>query len=116
MKVLIVEDEFAVAMLVEDAVLDSGNEVVRIATNIKDAMAAVARDDFDVALLDLNLNGQKAHALPVTLSARGKPFAFVTGYGDTGVLSAFSGAPVVTKPFRTGDIWAVLEKLGTMAS
>lgn len=111
MKVLIVEDEFAVAMLVEDAVLDSGHEVVRIATNIKDAMSAAATEEFDVALLDLNLNGQKAHALPVTLAARGKRFAFVSGYGETGVLEPFAGAPVVTKPFRAADIRDVLERL-----
>lgn len=108
---LIVEDEFAIATLIEDAVLESGHEVVRIATNIKDAMAAAATDNFDVALLDINLNGQKAHALPVVLTGRKKLFAFVTGYGETGVLQRFAEAPVVTKPFRTYDITDVLNKL-----
>lgn len=111
MRVLVVEDEAAIAMLVEDAVEASGYVVAATATNITEAMAAAARRDFDVALLDLNLNGQKAHALPVTLSAFGKPFAFVTGYGEAGVLEKFADAPVVQKPFRQKDIAEALERL-----
>jgi CheY-like chemotaxis protein len=112
LRVLIVEDEAPIAFLVEDAVGISGHVVAAIATNLKDALSAVARGDFDVALLDMNLNGQKAHALPVTLSALNKPFAFVTGYGEAGILERFADAPVVTKPFR---LEAVADALSTLA-
>ena len=110
-RVLVVEDEALVAMMVEDAVERAGHIVAATAANITDAVAAVMRDDFDVALLDMNLNGQKAHALPVSLTARRKPFAFVTGYGQPGILEKFATAPVVTKPFRYEDIERVLAVL-----
>ena len=111
LQVLIVEDEALVAMMVEDAVEAAGHIVANSVTNITEAMTAVMRDGFDVALLDMNLNGQRAHSLPVSLKARGKPFAFVTGYGLAGVLNTFTDAPVVTKPFRYEDIASVLAKL-----
>lgn len=111
LKVLVVEDEALVALMVEDAVTDAGHEIVAIASNLQDALRLAAGAAFDVALLDLNLNGQKGHALPVMLQSRGKPFAFVTGYGEPGVLAAFAAAPVVRKPFRSADIARVLEQL-----
>lgn len=111
LRVLVIEDEVAVALLIEDAVEALGHVVVRTVTNIRDAMAAAASEQFDVALLDLNLNGQKAHALPITLKARGKPFGFITGYGDVGVLNMFSDAPLIAKPFRDEDIAKMMETL-----
>jgi DNA-binding response OmpR family regulator len=111
LKVLVVEDEVAIAILIEDAVGSFGHVVSHTATNIKDAMAVAMTGDFDVALLDLNLNGQKAHAIPVTLAARGKPFGFITGYGDVGVLTPFANAPVIAKPFRIKNIGEMLEVL-----
>jgi CheY-like chemotaxis protein len=111
LRVLVVEDELAVALLIEDAVESLGHIVVHTATNIKDAMAAATAGNFDVALLDLNLNGQKAHALPVTLSAQGKPFGFITGYGRAGVLEPFNETPLIAKPFRDKDIGEMLQTL-----
>lgn len=111
MRVLIVEDEALIAMMIEDAVEVAGHEVAGVATNITDALTAVATGVFDVALLDMNLNGQKGHPLPVTARARGKPFAFVTGYGQAGVLAQFAEAPMVIKPFRYEDIAAALGHL-----
>ena len=111
LRVLVVEDEVAIALLIEDAVASLGHSVAHTATNIKDAMAVATAGDFDVALLDLNLNGQKAHALPVALTARGKPFGFITGYGGGGVLGPFADVPIVAKPFRDRDIGEMLETL-----
>lgn len=111
LRVLIVEDEAPIAFLVEDAVAAGGHVVAQTATNITDAMRAAVGDHFDVALLDVNLNGQKAHALPVTLAARNKPFAFVTGYGNAGILQMFATAPLVRKPFRAEAVIAALAEL-----
>lgn len=111
LSVLIVEDEIPAAMLVEDAVERGGHRVALLATNINAAIAAASGAEFDVALLDVNLNGQKAHALPVILQRRGKPFAFVTGYGEAGVLDEFTDAPVVHKPFAAEEILRALERL-----
>lgn len=111
LRVLIVEDEVPAAMLVEDAVESAGHVVAALATNINAAMQAASSETFDVALLDVNLNGQKAHALPVMLQRRGKPFAFVTGYGEAGVLGEFAGVPVIHKPFAEEEIWSALAVL-----
>ncbi len=111
LRVLIVEDEIPAAMLVEDAVETGGHTVAALATNIASAMVAASTGEFDVALLDVNLHGQKAHALPVILLRRGKPFAFVTGYGEAGVLSEFADAPIVHKPFAADEVWAALATL-----
>lgn len=110
-RVLIVEDEALVAMLVEDAVARAGAEVWGTVANIGDAIETARTGDFDVALLDMNLGGQKAHAVPAILARRNKRFAFVTGYGEEGVLETYSEAPVVRKPFREEEIADVLAAL-----
>jgi CheY-like chemotaxis protein len=110
-RVLIVEDEALVAMLLEDFVEAAGHSVAAVATHIQEALALAGGQDFDVALLDLNLQGQRSHSLGTLLGRRGIPFAFVTGYGESGVLDAFAGAPVVTKPFTERDVARALETL-----
>lgn len=111
LSVLVVEDEVAVALLIEDVIEALGHTVAHSVTNIRDAMLLAATGQFDVALLDLDLNGQKAHALPVALKARGKPFGFITGYGQAGVLPVFNDAPLISKPFRDEDVGNLLEVL-----
>jgi CheY-like chemotaxis protein len=106
-----VEDEAVIAMALEMFLEELGAQVVAIAGNVQDALQQATSADFDLAFLDINLNGQKAHVLPGVLERRRKPFAFVTGYGEQGVLGAHAKAPVVAKPFSRGDIAAALENL-----
>jgi len=108
-RILIVEDETTVAMLLEAYLEELGCTVVAIATNVQQAIRLATEEVFDLAFLDVNLNGQRAHALPGVLNRRGKPFAFVTGYGQQGVLSAYADAPLISKPFSKDMISDVLE-------
>lgn len=110
-RVLIVEDEAVIAMALEMFLEELGAKVVATAGNVQDALQKATGEDFDLAFLDINLNGQKAHVLPGVLERRHKPFAFVTGYGDQGVLDAHADAPVVAKPFSRGAIATALETL-----
>jgi CheY-like chemotaxis protein len=110
-RVLIVEDEAVIAMALEMFLEELGARVVATAGNIQDALNKATTEEFDLAFLDINLNGQKAHVLPGVLERRHKPFAFVTGYGEQGVLDAHADAPVVTKPFSRASISAALDKL-----
>jgi CheY-like chemotaxis protein len=110
-RVLIVEDEAVIAMALEMFLEELGAQVVAVAGNVQDALQKATCEDFDLAFLDINLNGQKAHVLPSVLERRHKPFAFVTGYGEQGVLGAHADAPVVAKPFSRGAISTALEKL-----
>ena len=112
-KALIVEDEALIAMMLESFLEDLGCEVTATASNIQDAINAASIGQFDIAFLDVNLNGQKTHPLAGILRRRAKPFAFVTGYGLQGVLSVYADAPTVTKPYTFEIIAQTLEILRT---
>lgn len=105
LRILLVEDEAMIAMLVEDMLLDGGAEVVGPAGGVKAALAAIeANDAIDGALLDVNLGGEQSFEVADALSARGIPFVFVTGYGGAGVRDRYPDAPTLQKPFVTSDL------------
>ncbi|NGM49859.1 response regulator [Caulobacter sp. 602-2] len=98
MRVLIVEDEIMVAMLVEDLLTDLGCDVTGPAVSAETAVEAARREIVDFALLDVNLDGGTSFAAADVLRERGVPFAFVTGYGDQGVRPDLRDAPILSKP------------------
>lgn len=99
-RILIVEDEMLVAMLMEDMLTDLGYEVVGTASRVDTAVEMAQRETFDAAVLDVNLNGQDAYPVADTLIARGIPFAFATGYGEAGVREPYRSYPTLQKPFQ----------------
>ena len=104
-RVLVVEDEAMIAMLVEDMLADLGCVVVGPAHDLDAAMAlAAGAEAIDVALLDVNLAGKPVFALADALRERGVPLVFATGYGEGGLREIDAGAPVLQKPFRTADL------------
>jgi CheY-like chemotaxis protein len=111
LRVLVVEDEMMVAMLIEDMLTDLGCIVVGPAARLDEAIALANGVEIDCAVLDVNLGGQPIFPLADILRASGKPFAFATGYGDAGLREADRGAPVMQKPFREGDLARVLGEL-----
>lgn len=98
LRVLLVEDEPIIAMTAEDMLSDLGVQVVEVAGTLADALRCAESDGFDVALLDVNLNGEDSTPVADRLRALGKPFLFTTGYGSAGVSGAHDDAVVVTKP------------------
>ncbi|HEY0292465.1 MAG TPA: response regulator [Hansschlegelia sp.] len=115
LKILVVEDEAMIAMLFEDMLLDSGAAVVGPASGVKAALAAIAAERIDGALLDVNLGGEQSFEVADALAARGVPFVFVTGYGEAGVRDRFPAAPTLQKPFVTGDLLRALSQLAAAA-
>ena len=114
-RILVVEDEMMIAMLVEDMLEDLGCFVVGPAHGL-DAALALARTEsaLDAALLDVNLSGQPVFAVADALRAIGVPAIFSTGYGEAGLRDVDQGAPVLQKPFLAGDLRRALnEALGT---
>ncbi|HWE46731.1 MAG TPA: response regulator [Caulobacteraceae bacterium] len=99
LRVLVVEDESLVAMLIDDVLGELNCVVAGVASNLKDGLDKAATLAFDIAILDVNLNGTAAYPIAELLTARGAPFVFSTGYGAVGVPEAFSAAPVLAKPF-----------------
>lgn len=103
-RVLLIEDEAIIAMMAEDMLADLGCEVVALETNLAPALARAERDGFDVALLDMNLNGEDSSPIAVRLREAGRPFVFTTGYGDAGRPDGFEQVPLVCKPYRASDL------------
>ena len=104
-RVLVVEDESLVAMLLETILEDLGCTPVGPASNV-DEGEAIARDtvDLDAALLDVNLAGRQVFPVAAVLKARGVPFVFSTGYGESGLPEHWRGNPTVQKPFTDAAI------------
>ncbi|MAK81983.1 response regulator [Phenylobacterium sp.] len=111
LRVLVVEDEMMVSMLIEDMLSDLGCKVVGPASRLEEAITLVESHEIDCAVLDVNLGGQPIFPLADILRAKGAPFAFATGYGDAGLRDVDKGAPVLQKPFRESDLARVLGEL-----
>jgi CheY-like chemotaxis protein len=112
LRILIVEDEMTIAFMIEDMLLDLGHEVVGVAMRLPEAMKAAANLHFDLALLDVNLDGHQSFPVAEVLTARGIPFAFATGYGRAGLAPPFNDRPVLVKPFVSTDLKRVLIEAG----
>jgi CheY-like chemotaxis protein len=108
-RVLIVEDEALVVMLIEDALAELGCEVAGIASRFDDALAKAQSLSFDVAILDVNLNGQRSFPIAEALGRRGIAFVFATGYGMAGLPSDIAHSAVLEKPFHLQDLRDALE-------
>jgi CheY-like chemotaxis protein len=109
-RVLIVEDEALVAMLLEDMLIDAGYAVSGTVSAIPQALEFVAGSamDFDVAILDVNLRGKPIFPVAQALAEAGKPFVFATGYGAGSLPEAWRDRPTLQKPFGAGDVERVL--------
>lgn len=98
-RVLVVEDEAIVAMLIEDLLLELGHTVVGVAATPAEAIDMVRTRQFDLALLDINLgDGHTSFEAAVLLGELHRPFAWLTGYGAPGVPDQFETVPVLGKP------------------
>ena len=111
LRVLVVEDEMMVSMLIEDMLTDLGCVVVGPASRLDEAIELARSSEIDCAVLDVNLGGQPIFPLADILREKGAPFAFATGYGDAGLREADRGTPVLQKPFRESDLARVLGEL-----
>ena len=107
-RVLVIEDEWLVATLLEDMLAELGHSVVATAGTIDDALAAVDGQRFDLALIDMNLNGKSARGVADRLTERGIPFACTTGYGRSDLDERFRGRPILQKPFELRDLEAII--------
>ncbi|HQT52829.1 MAG TPA: response regulator, partial [Phenylobacterium sp.] len=111
LRVLVVEDEMMVSMLIEDMLTDLGCIVVGPAARLDEAIALAESEQIDCAVLDVNLGGQPIFPLADILRAKGAPFAFATGYGDAGLRDVDKGSLVLQKPFRETDLARILGEL-----
>jgi DNA-binding response OmpR family regulator len=99
-RVLVIEDEALVAMLIEEMVAETGSELVGSAHTLRDGIDIARSAPADVALLDLNLRGELAYPVADALRERGIPVVFTTGYGSIRVPERFRNCPLLEKPFN----------------
>jgi CheY-like chemotaxis protein len=99
LRILVVEDEALVAMLLEDMLRRLGCVVVGPAPSVDAATDIAGRAVFDLALLDLNLRGEVVFPVAEILVKRDIPFVFVTGYGDLQLPFPLARRPTLAKPF-----------------
>jgi CheY-like chemotaxis protein len=107
-RVLIVEDESMIAMVMADQVAELGYTVVGPVCTMSEARHLAAIAAIDAALLDINLNGALSHEIADILSRRNIPFVFITGYNDL-PLGLYKDINVLHKPFRLLDLMNAIE-------
>ena len=103
-RILLVEDEVLVGMMMHDILVDNGLDVVGPCRSVADAIAALETRDFDCGILDLNLSGETTYAVAKALTDRAVPYAFVTGYGRESINAVFQDVPVLQKPVVREDL------------
>ena len=111
-RVLVVEDELLLGILLEGMLTELGHEVVTIAPQLSTALVAVESETFDLAVLDVRLYGESVVPVAEALVAKGLPFIFATGYGRDGVPEPYRNRPVLQKPFSKTDLEHAIESLG----
>ena len=110
-RLLVVEDEYLIRMLLEDMLADLGYEIVAAVGTIAEACELAAKGAIDAAILDVNLDGQEVYPVAAILAKRGLPFVFVTGYGEGSLREPYRGRPALQKPFQINQLKITLDGL-----
>ena len=109
-RVLVVEDEMLVALLVEDVLLEAGCVVIGPFARVSAGLAAAQNETVDVALLDVNVANERVFPIAYALEERGIPFIFVTGYGDGALPKDRPDWEACSKPYQPGQLAAHLAR------
>ena len=109
-RVLVVEDEALVAMLLETILEDMGCMAVGPAATVDEGLRMAADEAVDAALLDVNVAGRQVFPIAEALRERGVPFVFSTGYGEGGLPDEWRGQPTLQKPFTEAAVRDALMK------
>jgi DNA-binding response OmpR family regulator len=112
MRILIVEDEMTIALLLEDMLTDLGHSPAGLAMRLPQALEMAETVDLDLAILDVNLDGRLSFPVAEILDRRGVPYIFATGYGSAGIEPPYKGRPLIQKPFDMADLERAIERVG----
>jgi CheY-like chemotaxis protein len=105
LSVLVVEDEVMIRMLLAEMLAELGHSVAGEAGQVDEALALVGSGlEFDVAILDVNLDGKTAEPIALAVEERGRKFLLATGYGASGLPEAFKDRPFLQKPFAAATL------------
>jgi CheY-like chemotaxis protein len=115
-RVLVVEDEVMIRMLLEDMLGDLGYGIAGTAGGLDEAMALARNADIDLAVLDVNLAGNPVYPVAEVLAGRGVPFIFSTGYGEQGLPDAYKDCHLLQKPFQLENLEQALAGVAKSAA
>ena len=110
LRVLVVEDEMTIALMIEDMLTDMGHHVAGLAMRLPQAVELARTLDLDLAILDINLDGRPSFPVADILLARGVPLMFASGYGSPGLEPPYEGRPVLRKPFEARDLMGAIAR------
>ena len=110
-RVLVVEDEYLIRMLLEDMLADLGYAIAKAVGTIAEASQVAATGAFDVAILDVNVDGEEIYPVADILAQLGLPFVFVTGYAEDILPAKYRSRPALQKPFQAEQLSATLAGL-----
>jgi CheY-like chemotaxis protein len=107
--ILLVEDEVMIRMMVADMLEELGYTIAGEAGDIDEGIRLVQAIDFDIAILDVNVNGKVITPVAEAVNMRGLPFVFATGYGAQGLPEKFRDRPTLQKPFQIETLARTIE-------
>jgi DNA-binding response OmpR family regulator len=109
---MLVEDELMVALMIEDFLDELGCVVAGVAADVEDAKELIAKVEFDLAVLDINLSGQFSFPIALILRERGIPYIFSSGYDSLShvVPDEFAHDIIITKPYRLAEFAESLDR------
>jgi CheY-like chemotaxis protein len=103
-RVLVVEDEPMIRLLLDEMLTDLGYSMTAEAGRLDEALAVAKQAEFDLAILDVNLDGEPITPVVDVLIARGVPFVFVSGYARGGIPQGHRNVPLLQKPFQADGL------------
>jgi CheY-like chemotaxis protein len=112
-RVLLVEDQMIVALQIEDMLRATGCEVVGPVGTLRAAITLAHEEAFDVAVLDINLDGEKVYPAADELQTRNIPFILATGYGESTLPEKWRDQPRLSKPFRREQLEQLLRSVAS---
>jgi DNA-binding response OmpR family regulator len=107
--VFLVEDEVMIRMMVADMLEELGCTVAAEAGDIAEALRLAEATTFDIAILDVNVNGKVISPVADVIQAKGRPFIFATGYGSAGLPEQYRDRPALQKPFQLDALSKTIE-------
>lgn len=110
-RLLLVEDEALIRMMLVEMVEELGHIVVAEAGSVPHALPLAESTEYDLAMLDINLAGVLSEPVAAAVAARGKPIIFVSGYGSDGAPAAFREVPILTKPVSQLELKQTVDRV-----
>jgi CheY-like chemotaxis protein len=110
-RILVIEDEMPILMMIESMLADLGCESVSAAATVNQAVGLIEGQVFDAAMLDVNLKGDNCRPVADALAARGVPFFFSTGSGGRHAMDGYEDRAILRKPFMDKDLAAILTSI-----